>query len=217
MGAQWYKWANCLVQNIFESTEIWHISTDAINDIVQPLHYNRMKLSACYLIHDLMMMMTRFLSFSFQNCQLKKVSCFGGRLSFSFISSDYLATFWPLYHVYIIFSLTGKSLWELVLEQFEDLLVRILLLAACISFVSKCIYEDNTYNCLLQCSKNTGGPFQKALRINGNSGKGGRAQSTLKNKPIWHEINDKLNVSPTKSQFPVHFLVEKVKCHCCFW
>lgn len=34
------------------------------------------------------------------------------------------------------FSLTGKTLLELVIEQFEDLLVRILLLAACISFVS---------------------------------------------------------------------------------
>uniref|UniRef100_A0A3Q3J0E2 Calcium-transporting ATPase n=1 Tax=Monopterus albus TaxID=43700 RepID=A0A3Q3J0E2_MONAL len=30
---------------------------------------------------------------------------------------------------------TGKSIWELIIEQFEDLLVRILLLAACISFV----------------------------------------------------------------------------------
>lgn len=32
--------------------------------------------------------------------------------------------------------IAGKTLLELVIEQFEDLLVRILLLAACISFVS---------------------------------------------------------------------------------
>lgn len=61
----------------------------------------------------------------------------------SFLYSAYFTAFFPLHHVvhYILYWYTGKSLWELVLEQFEDLLVRILLLAACISFVSEYIQE----------------------------------------------------------------------------
>lgn len=38
--------------------------------------------------------------------------------------------------VFLSMHISGKSLWELVAEQFEDLMVRILLLAACVSFVS---------------------------------------------------------------------------------
>lgn len=38
--------------------------------------------------------------------------------------------------MYLSLCISGKSLWELVAEQFEDLLVRILLLAAFVSFVS---------------------------------------------------------------------------------
>lgn len=52
--------------------------------------------------------------------------------------------------VYLSFFLsrnfTGKTIWQLVLEQFDDLLVKILLLAAIISFVSAC---DMSKFCIL--------------------------------------------------------------------
>lgn len=40
-----------------------------------------------------------------------------------------------------LFVITGKSIWQLVLEQFDDLLVKILLLAAIISFVSLTLFN----------------------------------------------------------------------------
>lgn len=52
---------------------------------------------------------------------------------YTFFFSEYFS----LYRLIVVkFYFTGKSIWQLVLEQFDDLLVKILLLAAIISFVS---------------------------------------------------------------------------------
>lgn len=48
----------------------------------------------------------------------------------------------------------GKTIWQLVLEQFDDLLVKILLLAAIISFVSILIDVGHKQK-----------PFQKDLEV----------------------------------------------------
>lgn len=45
----------------------------------------------------------------------------------------------PLFVCVILLYSIGKSLWELFIEQFDDLLVKILLAAATISFVSSLV------------------------------------------------------------------------------
>ena len=59
--------------------------------------------------------------------------------------------------VKIVVCFTGKSLWALFLEQFDDLLVKILLLAAAVSFVSVALRNAPTPTsvagtvCVLEC------------------------------------------------------------------
>lgn len=56
-----------------------------------------------------------------------------------FVHKNVLGRFFELYiwlNLVSHISSPGKTIWQLVLEQFDDLLVKILLLAAIISFVS---------------------------------------------------------------------------------
>lgn len=64
-----------------------------------------------------------------------------GKLTYEFLQFNILNISFLFLCVYILLSELpteeGKTIWQLVLEQFDDLLVKILLLAAIISFVSK--------------------------------------------------------------------------------